>query len=68
MGWGPGYTTTVPVNRRIRHVVIDMYDAKTKQLLWRGAAVDDLSQKSEKNEQQLYRDFATMFHNFPPKP
>ncbi|MGI8772086.1 MAG: DUF4136 domain-containing protein [Acidobacteriaceae bacterium] len=66
-GWGPGYTTTVPVHQRIRHVVIDMYDAKTRQLLWRGAAVDDLSRKSEKNEQQLYRDFAAMFHNFPPK-
>jgi hypothetical protein len=45
-----------------------MYDVKAKQLLWRGAAIDDLSTKSAKIEQQLYRDFADMFHDFPPRP
>ncbi len=72
-GWGgpgyggPGYGTTMAVNQRVRSVVIDMYDAKTRQLLWRGRAEQNLSDKTPKNVHRLYQDFAEMFHNFPPK-
>jgi len=30
-------------------LVVDLYDAKTKQLIWRGSAEDTLSNKAEKN-------------------
>src|ERR1700683_1356680 len=34
-------------------LVIDMYDAKNKQLIWRSSAEDALSSKPEKNEKNL---------------
>jgi hypothetical protein len=47
-------------------LVIDLYDAKTKQLLWRGSAEDTLSSKAEKNEKNLEKGVAKMFKSFPP--
>ena len=68
-GWsGPGWATSVPVDTRVRVVVVDIYDTHTKKLLWRGTSRDDLSDNSEKNTRALYVDFADMFHKFPPKP
>jgi len=43
-----------------------LYDAKTKQLLWRGSAEDTLSSKAEKNEKNLEKGVAKMFKSFPP--
>jgi hypothetical protein len=68
-GWGgPGFSTTTPVNQRVRNVVIDMYDSHTKQLLWRGITDVDLNGNPQRNLNRLYQDFAVMFHTFPPKP
>ena len=47
-------------------LVIDMYDAKTKQLLWRGSAEGTLSDKAAKNENKLDKAVAKMFKDFPP--
>lgn len=47
-------------------LVIDMYDAKTKQLLWRGSAEGTLSDKADKNEKKLEKAVAKMFKDFPP--
>ncbi len=68
-GWddGPDMSTTRTVDQRVRTVVVDMYDSKTKHLLWRGTTKEDLSDKTDKNVHKLYEDFATMFHNFPPR-
>jgi len=43
-----------------------LYDAKTKQLIWRGSAEDMLSSKAEKNEKNLEKGVAKMFKKFPP--
>jgi len=48
-------------------LVIDLYDAKTKQLIWRGSAQDTVSDKAAKNEKNLDRGVAKMFKEFPPE-
>jgi hypothetical protein len=47
-------------------LVIDLYDGKTKQLIWRGSTESVLSDKVEKNEKNLDKGVAKMFKNFPP--
>jgi hypothetical protein len=47
-------------------LVIDLYDAKTKQLIWRGSAQDTLSDKATQNEKKLDKGVAKMFKAFPP--
>jgi hypothetical protein len=41
--------------------------AKSKNLLWRGLATEDLSTKADKNTKQLDGDINKMFKGFPPK-
>jgi len=47
-------------------LVVDLFDAKTKQLVWRGNSSDTLSNNSNKNIQNLDKDVAKMFKQFPP--
>jgi hypothetical protein len=44
-----------------------LFDAGTKQLIWRGSAEDMLSNKAEKNEKNLDKGVAKMFKDFPPR-
>lgn len=69
-GWrwgGFGETTTTVENYRVGTLVLDMYDAKTKQLVWRGSANDTLSNKPDKNEKTLDKSVDKMLKDFPPK-
>ena len=70
-GWGDGggfdQTTTSTVSVREAHLVIDMFRAKSKQLLWRGVSRSELANNSEKNRSRLYEDIDHMFRGFPPK-
>jgi len=43
-----------------------MYNAQTKQLIWRGSAEGTLSSKADKNEKNLDKGVAKMFKKFPP--
>jgi hypothetical protein len=47
-------------------LVVDLYDAKTKQLLWRGSSSDTLSNNSNKNIKNLDKGVQKMFKKFPP--
>jgi hypothetical protein len=69
-GWrwgGFGETTTQVENYRVGSLVLDFYDARTKQLIWRGVAQDTLSEKPEKNEKKLEKSINKMFEHFPPE-
>lgn len=69
-GWrwgGFGETTTTVENYRVGSLVVDMYDARNKQLIWRGVASDTLSNKPEKNEKTLDKAVDKMLKDFPPK-
>src|ERR1700675_806296 len=65
-GGGFGSSTTTEQDYKVGTLVIDLYDAKTKQLIWRGSAQDTLSDKAEKNEKKLDKGVAKMFKAFPP--
>jgi Domain of unknown function (DUF4136) len=65
-GGGFGEATTTEQDYKEGTLVIDLYDAKTKQLIWRGSAEDMLSGKAEKNEKNLEKGVAKMFKKFPP--
>jgi len=49
-------------------LVVDLFDASTKKLIWRGSASDTLSDKSDKNIKTLDKGVQKMFDHFPPTP
>jgi hypothetical protein len=64
--WGGG-TAQVSVNTiLIGQLVVDIGDAATKKLVWRGRASDTLSDKPEKNEKKINKAAEKLFKNFPP--
>jgi len=65
-GGGFGESTTTEQDYKEGTLVVDLFDAKTKQLIWRGSAEDTLSSKAEKNEKNLDKGVEKMFKDFPP--
>ena len=65
-GGGFGEATTTTDTYKVGTVVIDLFDTKTKQLIWRGSASDTLSSNSDKNIKNLDKGVDKMFKNFPP--
>jgi hypothetical protein len=65
-GGGFGDATTTTETYKIGTVVIDLFDTKAKQLIWRGAASDTLSNNSDKNIKNLDKGVEKMFKQFPP--
>ena len=65
-GFGDTTATTTVQNTRVGTLIVDMYDAQNKHLLWRGVAQDTLSDKPEKNENKLEKATDKMFKHFPP--
>jgi hypothetical protein len=69
-GWywqGFGEATTTVHSYREGTLIVDLLDASTKKLIWRGSATDTLSEKAEKNTQKLEKAVDKMFSQFPPK-
>ncbi len=68
-GWGGGWGTTQTTVQQIPvgTLMLDMYDAHTHQLIWRGRSSSDLSNNSEKNTKTLDKDIDKMLNGFPPK-
>jgi hypothetical protein len=67
--WGGGFgdaTTTVDTYK-VGTLVIDLFDANSKKLIWRGSASDTLSNKSDKNIKNLDKGVQKMFQHFPPE-
>lgn len=63
---GFGEATTTAENYKVGTLVVDLFDAHTKTLIWRGSASDTLSDKSEKNIKNLDKGVQKMFDHFPP--
>ena len=66
--WGGGFgSATTSVNTYdVGTLVIDIFDARTKEALWRGSSTKTLSGNPEKNEKSLNKAIVKMFTNFPP--
>jgi hypothetical protein len=48
--------------------VVDIFDGKTKRLIWRGTAKGLNLQKPDPDEKQMGKSIQDMFEKFPPKP
>ena len=64
---GMGEATTTEQDYKEGTLVVDLYDAKTKQLIWRGSSEDTVSNNAQKNEKNLDKGVAKMFRKFPPQ-
>jgi Domain of unknown function (DUF4136) len=65
-GGGFGEATTTTDTYKVGTLVVDLFDAKTKALLWRGSSSDTLSNNSSKNIKNLDKGVEKMFKKFPP--
>lgn len=70
-GWrwgGFGSAITTEDTYKEGTLMIDMFDANTKSLIWRGASSGTLSGNPDKNTKELDKDVHKMFEHFPPEP
>lgn len=65
-GGGFGTSTTTTDVYKVGSLVVDVFDAKTKKLMWRGSANDTLSDKADTNIKKLHKALQKMFQHFPP--
>jgi hypothetical protein len=63
---GFGDATTTTENYKVGTLVVDLFDAHTKTIIWRGSSSDTLSDKSDKNIKNLDKGVQKMFDHFPP--
>jgi hypothetical protein len=63
---GFGEATTTTDTYKVGTLVIDLFDSKTKNLLWRGSSTDMVSNNSDKNIKNLDRGVEKLFKHFPP--
>jgi hypothetical protein len=63
---GMGSATTTVSQYTVGTLVADIFDAKTKHLIFRGTAEGELSDNPEKNKKKLEKVTSKMFKNFPP--
>src|SRR3977135_743923 len=68
-GWrwgGFGNATTTVEKYKVETLVVDMFDAGSKNLIWRASSSDTLSGNPEKNTKNLDKGVQKMFSHFPP--
>lgn len=69
-GWrwhgGFGSATTTVNTYEVGTLVVDLFDARTKEAIWRGTSSKTLSDNPEKNAISLNKAVAKMFEHFPP--
>jgi len=69
-GWGGmggmGTATTTTSEYLVGTLVVDIFDAKSKALMFRGTASDEISDKPEKNIKKVEKAADKMFKDFPP--
>jgi hypothetical protein len=64
-GFGGGMGTITPEENVIGTMIVDLYDAKTKSLVWRGIAQNTLSNNGSKNSQLVSKAVVKMFKQWP---
>jgi hypothetical protein len=65
-GGGMGTASTTVTEYRVGTLVVDIFDPKSKTLVFRGTAEDELSDKADKNAKKLEKASAKLFKDFPP--
>ncbi len=69
-GWGMGgpmYSQTRRVPRVMGYLTLDLIDARTKKIVWRGQAVeDDVTKSGDAEEKQVANSIYKMLMRYPP--
>jgi hypothetical protein len=67
--WGGGFgdATTTTDTYKVGTLVVDLFDTKAKNLIWRGSSSDTLSNNADKNTKNLDKGVQKMFKHFPPE-
>lgn len=63
--WGGGMAEITPETFDTGTLVVDIYDANGKTMIWRGISQGTLSTKSSKNEKEMNKAVEKMFKKFP---
>src|SRR5580704_6113741 len=64
-GIGGGMGGITPEQNVIGTMIVDLYDAKTQSLVWRGIAQDTLNNNGNKNQQMVQKAIQKMFKQWP---
>jgi len=64
-GIGGGMGGITPQQNVVGTLIVDLYDAKNKNLLWRGMAQNTLSSNGGKNSQMVTKAVQKMFKQYP---
>jgi hypothetical protein len=69
-GWrwgGVGDATTTVEHYKVGTLAVNMFDASSHRLIWRGTSSSTLTGNADKNTKNLNKDVQKMFKKFPPK-
>lgn len=66
-GWGGGPSITRVEQIPVGTLVVDLYDTRTKHLVFRGIAGTEVSHHADKNTRRLNIAVEKMFKHFPPR-
>ena len=66
MGMGMGTSSTVVNEYQVGTVVVDMFEPKSKSLVFRGIAEGEISDNADRNAKRLDKASTKMFKDFPP--
>jgi len=64
-GIGGGMGGITPEQNVEATLIVDLYDAKTQSLVWRGIGQDTLSDKGNKNQEAVQKAITKMFKQWP---
>jgi hypothetical protein len=48
-------------------LIVDLYDAATRRMVWRGVATATVTDKPSKNARKITKALAKMFDRYPPE-
>lgn len=66
-GWGGGYSTTSYSENdyKVGTFVVDIYDAKTKKLVWQGVSQKTINEKSSKRARTIPKNVGKLMKKYP---
>ena len=64
-GIGGGMGGITPQQNVEATMIVDLYDAKSQSLIWRGIAEDTLSNNGDKNQKMVQSAISKMFKQWP---
>jgi hypothetical protein len=65
-GWGWGGPGAMIDTYLQGTLIVDLYDAKTKKMVWRGVATDTVSDQTSTNTERIDKAIGKMFEKYPP--